>query len=115
MARERSVPRMPEISTPPNRVAAGIGWMLITTFLFLGVTGIVRHVGSDLPNIEAAFLRYAFGVILILPMSSALWRTRIPRRQWTLYGMRGALHAVGVMLWFYAMARIPIAEVTAIG
>ena len=106
---------MPEISKPPDRVAAGIGWMLITTVLFLGVTGIVRHVGSDLPNIEAAFLRYAFGVILILPMSSALWRTRIARRQWTLYGMRGALHAVGVMLWFYAMARIPIAEVTAIG
>ena len=106
---------MPENSTPPNRVAAGIGWMLITTFLFLGVTGIVRHVGSDLPNIQAAFLRYAFGVILILPMAGALWRTRIARRQWGLYGMRGALHAVGVMLWFYAMARIPIAEVTAIG
>lgn len=28
---------------------------------------------------------------------------------------RGIAHGVGVMLWFYAMARIPISEVTAIG
>jgi drug/metabolite transporter (DMT)-like permease len=28
---------------------------------------------------------------------------------------RGAIHTVAVTLWFYAMARIPVAEVTAIG
>lgn len=98
-----------------NRVAAGIGWMLLTTFLFLGVTGIVRHVGSDLPNIEAAFLRYVFGLVLVLPAARALWRTPLSKRQWGLYSARGFLHGIGVMLWFYAMARIPIAEVTAIG
>lgn len=106
---------MSDTASSPNRVAAGVGWMLLTTFLFLGVTGVVRHVGSDLPNIEAAFLRYLMGVILILPWASALWRTRIPRAKWGMYALRGALHSVGVMLWFYAMARIPIAEVTAIG
>ena len=104
-------------SDPPqvNRVAAGIGWMLVTTFLFLGVTAVVRHVGSDLPNIEAAFLRYVFGLLLVLPAARALWRTRLTARAWGLYGLRGVLHGLGVMLWFYAMARIPIAEVTAIG
>lgn len=89
--------------------------MLVTTFLFLGVTGIVRHVGSELPNIEAAFLRYVFGLLLVLPAARALWRTPLTARAWGLYSLRGALHGVGVMLWFYAMARIPIAEVTAIG
>ncbi|MEM7259692.1 MAG: DMT family transporter, partial [Pseudomonadota bacterium] len=29
--------------------------------------------------------------------------------------IRGVAHAMGVILWFYAMARIPIAEVTALG
>jgi len=29
--------------------------------------------------------------------------------------IRGVTHGVGVILWFYAMARIPIAEVTALG
>ncbi len=31
------------------------------------------------------------------------------------YALRGLVHGVAVMLWFFAMARIPIAEVTAIG
>jgi len=30
-----------------------------------------------------------------------------------LFGLRGFCHALGVILWFYAMTRIPIAEVTA--
>jgi len=34
-------------------------------------------------------------------------------RQWRLFTLRGAFHAGGVILWFYAMTRIPIAEVTA--
>lgn len=106
---------MSDSVAPPNRVAAGIGWMLVTTFLFLGVTGVVRHVGSDLPHIEAAFLRYLIGLILIVPAASAVWRTRIAPRAWGLYAVRGGFHGIGVMLWFYAMAHIPIAEVTAIG
>lgn len=89
--------------------------MLVTTFLFLGVTGVVRHVGSDLPSVQAAFMRYVFGLILVLPLVRALWRSPLSARAWTLYGLRGVLHGLGVMLWFYAMARIPIAEVTAIG
>ena len=89
--------------------------MLVTTFLFLGVTGVVRHVGSDLPNIEASFIRYAIGLLLILPWAGALWKTKISRKSWGLYAFRGFFHAIGVSLWFYAMARIPIAEVTAIG
>ncbi|MEM6620129.1 MAG: DMT family transporter, partial [Pseudomonadota bacterium] len=31
-----------------------------------------------------------------------------------LFAIRGLAHGVGVMLWFFAMARIPIAEVTAL-
>src|SRR3546814_12086774 len=34
---------------------------------------------------------------------------------WKLHALRGLLHGLGVMLWFYAMSRIPLAEVTAIG
>jgi len=32
-----------------------------------------------------------------------------------LHIVRGTFHGLGVLLWFYAMARIPMAEVTAIG
>ncbi len=100
---------------PRDRTLAGILWMLATGVLFVGVTGIVRHLGSDMPAIEAAFIRYFIGLIIILPMARPLLKRRISGHAWRLYGYRGLAHGVGVMLWFYAMARIPIAEVTAIG
>jgi drug/metabolite transporter (DMT)-like permease len=89
--------------------------MVLTGVLFTAVTGIVRHLGSDMPAVQAAFIRYAFGVVLMGPLLvRALYERAVPRRI-GLYVLRGAVHGGGVMLWFYAMARIPIAEVTAIG
>ena len=89
--------------------------MVFAGFLFVAVTAIVRHLGSDLPAVQAAFLRYVFGLLLILPV---LLRFEGGFPRGTILGLcafRGLMHGGGVMLWFYAMARIPIAEVTAIG
>ena len=49
------------------------------------------------------------------PVAWHAWPGRIKRSTLGLYVGRGLVHGVGVILWFYAMARIPIAEVTAIG
>ncbi len=93
----------------------GIAWMLLTGLLFVAVTGIVRYLGTDLPSIEAAFIRYLFGIFLIIPVLFRL-RRRLPKaRSLPIYALRGVIHGGAVMLWFFAMARIPIAEVTAIG
>ena len=43
------------------------------------------------------------------------WSRLAPRRRLGMYLARGVVHGAGVMLWFYAMAHIPIAEVTALG
>ena len=88
--------------------------MLAGGLLFVAVTVLVRHLGSDLPAVEAAFIRYLVGVVLLLPL---IWRMRwrgIRPGGFKLYFYRGLVHGVAVMLWFYAM-RIPLAEVTAIG
>jgi drug/metabolite transporter (DMT)-like permease len=107
---------MTEASAPArDRTLVGIGWMLITTVLFVCVTGIVRHLGSDIPAVEAAFIRYAIGLVLVLPAFLPLLRQPPSAGQMKIYAGRGFLHGIAVMLWFYAMARIPIAEVTALG
>lgn len=98
-----------------DRTLVGVGWMLVTGVLFVGVTGIVRHLGSDMPATEGAFIRYAFGTLLMLPAIRPMLRNPPGRRQTGLFAARGFVHGFAVMLWFYAMARIPIAEVTAIG
>ncbi len=89
--------------------------MVAGGLLFVAVTVLVRHLGSDMAAVQAAFIRYSIGVILVLPM---LWRMRwrgIRPSSFKLYFYRGILHSVAVMLWFFAMARIPLSEVTAIG
>ncbi len=109
--------------TPPTapanehteNIPAGVAWMLVTGLLFVAVTGIVRYLGSDLPAAEGAFIRYAIGLLMISPALLSFFRRKASARTWTLYSMRGLLHGIAVSLWFYAMARIPVAEVTAIG
>jgi len=99
----------------PARVAVGIGWMVLTTLLFAAVTGIVRYVGAEIPAAQAAFIRYIVGTILILPWLVPLIKRPPSGRSMQIFVLRGVLHGFGVILWFYAMARIPIAEVTALG
>ena len=89
--------------------------MVLTGLMFACVTGIVRYLGSDMPAIEAAFIRYAIGLALISPIVIKALRRRPTASVLKLYTLRGLVHGIAVMLWFYAMARIPIAEVTALG
>jgi len=71
--------------------------------------------GPDIPPIEAAFIRYLFGLLLLIPLIVRL-KPKLPRsKKLALFTGRGMAHAIAVSLWFFAMARIPITEVIAIG
>ena len=93
----------------------GIFWMATTGILFVAVTGIVRHLGTDMSAVQAAFIRYVFGLLLLAPVFFKLGSLVRERKIMGLHAVRGVLHGIGVMLWFFAMAKIPIAEVTALG
>ncbi|RID91919.1 DMT family transporter [Gemmobacter lutimaris] len=89
--------------------------MLASGFSFVGVTGLVRWLGTDLPAAQGAFLRFAFGVMFLLPTLGPVLRGGFAPGAMRLFALRGAVHTVAVICWFYAMARLPVAEVTAIG
>ncbi|WP_342078613.1 DMT family transporter [Yoonia sp. SS1-5] len=98
---------------PSSRPLRGIFWMAVTGLNFVAVTAIVKHVGDAVPAAQAAFLRYVLGLVFLLPMIRPILAARLSRRQLKLFGWRGLSHTLAVILWFYAMTRIPIAEVTA--
>lgn len=89
--------------------------MLATGLSFVAVTGTVRHLGTALPSVEAAFLRFVIGLVFLSPALVMALRAGLPRGTPKLILGRGVLHVIAVTLWFYAMARLPVAEVTAIG
>jgi len=98
---------------PQARPLAGILWMVVTGLMFVAVTAIVKYVGQDIPAAEAAFLRYILGLVFLLPMIGPILAARLTSRQLCLFGLRGVVHTFAVILWFFAMARIPLAEVNA--
>ncbi|WP_246020211.1 DMT family transporter [Aliigemmobacter aestuarii] len=99
----------------PSRPLVGVLWMLASGLSFVGVTGIVRYLGTDLPAAQSAFLRFAFGVVFLLPSLLPLIGRGFAPGAMRLFTLRGVVHTAAVVAWFYAMARIPVAEVTAIG
>ena len=88
-------------------VSAGIVFSLLNT--------VARTLTQQLHPLQAQFLRYAFGLAVMLPLVAgsglAAYRPRRIGGQFT----RGAVHTVGLMLWFSALPHIPLAAMTAIG
>jgi len=89
--------------------------MAISGICLVGVTGVVRGLGSELNPIQASFIRYVFGIALVLPIFLKMGKSGIPFSHIGFLAGRGAVHGIAVMLWFFAMTRIPVADVTALG
>lgn len=104
---------MSGMTKQPSRPVAGVLWMILTGACFVAVTALVKVLDGRVPAAEAAFLRYILGLVFLIPMLPAMRRTTLTPRHWRLFGLRGLCHSIAVILWFYAMSRIPIAEVTA--
>lgn len=109
---DESPPHHPADESQSNPIA-GVCWMVLTGLLMVGVMAMVKVLGTRIPSVQAAFLRFLLGLIFAVPMLWHLGAFRLSRATWGLLGARGLLHMVGVILWFYAMARIPLADVTA--
>lgn len=96
-----------------SQPVVGIFWMLVTGLCFISVTALVKYMGTALPPAQMAFLRYLLGLVFLLPALGALRAAHLTGRQWRLFGVRGVVHGLAVISWFYAMTQIPIADVTA--
>ncbi|MHA6267405.1 DMT family transporter [Aliiroseovarius sp. CAU 1755] len=102
------------IATPAvQRPLYGILWMLAAGLFFVLMNALVKHVGQGLPSAQAAFLRFAFGLVFVLPALGQVRRVQFSRKIWRLFALRGLVHCGAVLCWFYAMTQITVAEVVA--
>ena len=93
----------------------GLLWATAAGVLFSVLNASMRMLSQTLDPFETQFLRYLCGLFVMFPlMLRSGFGTYRPRsiggQMW-----RGAVHTVGLLLWFVALPRIPLADMTAIG
>jgi drug/metabolite transporter (DMT)-like permease len=93
----------------------GLLWAAASGALFSVLNATMRGLAQQLDPMQAQFLRYLFGLLVMLPLllhgRLADWWPRNLPGQFT----RGAVHTLGLVLWFLALPHIPLADTTALG
>ena len=93
----------------------GMVWMVLGGIFFTCLNTLARDLSMQLDVYETQFLRYFFGLVVMLPL--------VMRHGWQAYRpvnivgqfWRGGVHTLGLILWFTALPNIPLADMTAIG
>lgn len=93
----------------------GMLWTVAAGLLFCQLNTLMRMMAIELNPYQTQFLRYVFGVAVMLPLvlRSGLAAYR-PQRIGGQFA-RGAVHTLGLMLWFVALPNTPMADLTALG
>jgi drug/metabolite transporter (DMT)-like permease len=93
----------------------GLLWSGAAGLLFVILNSIMRGLSIALDPFQVQFLRYLMGIVVMLPLVARsgllAYRPASIRANFT----RGAVHTVGLCIWFIAIPHISIADTTAIG
>jgi drug/metabolite transporter (DMT)-like permease len=92
----------------------GMAWMALGGLLLVSMNALMKRMTTEMNPLQAQFLRYVFGLALMLPwILRAGWAAYRPRR---LPGQlwRGACHCGALTLFFVALPHVPLADMTAI-
>jgi drug/metabolite transporter (DMT)-like permease len=97
---------------PPN--VQGALWLVSGGFIFTSTSAMIRLLSTQIESVQTAFFRAVISVILLLPMIAAgrvkPWHSkRIAGHFW-----RTAMGTASMVLGFYAVSMLPLADATAI-
>jgi drug/metabolite transporter (DMT)-like permease len=93
----------------------GLLWAAAAGAAFSVLNALMRALTLQLDPMQSQFLRYLFGLVVLLPL---VWRHGLAAYRPKQIGgqfARGFVHTIGLVLWFLALPRIPLADMTAIG
>jgi drug/metabolite transporter (DMT)-like permease len=90
-------------------------WAASAGLLFSVLNALMRALALGIDPFQAQFLRYFCGLLVLLPI--VLHRGFAAYRPHHIGGqfLRGGAHTLGLALWFTALPKIPLADMTAIG
>ena len=119
---------------PPRRAALGLAWQRLVArtaglsptvrgllwsasagFLFAHLNALMRLLSQQLDPFQTQFLRYLFSFLVLLPLVLRAGLASYWPKQVSGHFTRGAVHTLGLCLWFLALPHVPLADMTAIG
>ena len=90
-------------------------WSVSAGLLFVVLNTLMRGLSIALDPFQTQFLRYVMGLAVMLPLvARSGFLAYKPKNIGGQFG-RGAVHTVGLCLWFIAIPHLTIADTTAIG
>ena len=97
---------------PPN--VQGAVWLVSGGFIFTSTSVMIRLLSTEIESVQTAFFRAVISVIILLPMIAAgrvkPWHSkRLAGHFW-----RTAMGTASMVLGFYAVSMLPLADATAI-
>lgn len=75
----------------------------------------VKHLAAEINVIALTVWRFVFGGVIALGVFMALKRSWPSWEAWRFHTMRGAIHLVAALSFFYALTQLALAEATVIG
>ena len=94
----------------------GAFWLFMSVFAFTTMAALAKYLGNDFHAFQISFFRASFSLIVILPflinagLSQGGIKTKVPLLQIA----RGTISALGIMMGFYAIVNMPLADAQAI-
>ncbi|MEN9315153.1 MAG: hypothetical protein RIS35_1546 [Pseudomonadota bacterium] len=93
----------------------GMLWAVAAGLIFSVLNATIRGLARDLDPMQTQFLRYLFGLVVMLPFvfrsGLAAYRPNgLAGQFW-----RGVVHTAGLAFWFTALPHLTLADMTAIG
>lgn len=89
-------------------------FMLLATLALTGMHTIVRYLSAEMHTFEITFFRNLFSLLLMAPLMLRAGLDELKSRQPRLQLMRSCIGFLAMVLWFYGLSVVPIAEATAL-
>ncbi len=93
----------------------GLMWSAGSGLLFVVLNAMMRQMTHELSTLQTQFLRYLMGLLVLLPLVIRSGLATIRPVSMKGQFLRGAVHTVGLLVWFGAIPHITLADTTAIG
>ncbi len=101
------------VQTAAQRIPAGLRYMVLSAFFFSLMSLLVKVAGQRLPGAELVLARSVVALVISYAMIRRLGVSPWGRRKGLLV-FRGLIGFFGLLCFFYAIPRLPLADVTVI-